>query len=186
MKRTLLANNPISGVISLGRGGLRKKIRNLYIEERVETGGGNLWGEFRRNFLSGKGLYKNALQVADVGLFTLMPFTKVPVNFLGSAITKVIPAVAMGKYAISEGVYQYKWKQFNKEYPIGKAIKSDKQKRDYEKAKIEIFAAKRQATYDAAQVATSFAIYGFAMSAVQAGAILTDGGGDPEKEKITL
>jgi SAM-dependent methyltransferase len=181
LKRTLLANNMISGAISLGRGSLRKKIRGLYQENRVEIGGPTFGSEIKRQF-SAKGLRKNTLQLLDVGLFTLMPFTKVPVNFLGSAIMKVVPGAAFAKYIVSEGIYQYKWNQFNKEYPIGVKLKSEKSKRDYEKAKIDLFFAKRQATYDAAQTVTSVAIYGFAMSAVKAGAILI-GGDDPEKEK---
>lgn len=182
LKRTLLANNVISGGISLGRGTIRKKIRGLYQENRVEIGGPSFGSELKRQF-SSKGLKKNFYQLADVGLFTLMPFTKVPVNFLGSAIMKVVPAASLVKYISSEITYQYKWNEFKKQYSIGVKLKSEKQKRDYEKAKIDLFFAKRQATYDAAQAVTSVAIYSFAMSAVKAGAILTGGGDDPEKEK---
>ena len=182
LKRTLLANNIISSTVSLGRGALRKTIRGYYQENRVEIGGANLASELKRQF-SMKGLAKNSLQLVDVALFTLMPFTKVPVNFLGSAIMKVVPGAALGKYIVSELLYQGKWHTFKKQYSIGTKIKTEKEKRDYEKAKIDLFFAKRQATYDAAQAVTSVAIYTFAMSAVKAGAVLTGGGDDPEKEK---
>jgi hypothetical protein len=52
---------------------------------------------------------------------------------------------------------------------------------EYEKAKIDLFAAKRQATYDAAQLVTSFGIYLFAQSAIASGALLV--GDDEEKQK---
>jgi hypothetical protein len=182
LKRTLLGDNMLSGVISLGRGQLRKKIRTLYTENRKQNSGSTLFGEFKREFLTGTGLYKNALQVLDVGFFTLMPFTKVPVNFLGSAIVKVVPYAAGAKYILAEGIYQYKYKKFNEKYDGIPALKTDKERRDYEKAKIDLFSAKRQATYDVAQFVTSIAIYGFAMSAVKAGAVLV-GGSDEEKEK---
>lgn len=182
LKRTLLANNIISSTVSLGRGALRKTIRGYYQENRVEVGGPTFGSELKRQF-SMKGLAKNSLQLVDVALFTLMPFTKVPVNFLGSAIMKVVPGAALGKYILSESLYQGKWHTFKKQYSIGTKIKTEKEKRDYEKAKIDLFFAKRQATYDAAQAVTSVAIYTFAMSAVKAGAILTGGGDDPEKEK---
>ena len=182
LKRTLLANNIISSTVSLGRGALRKTIRGYYQENRVEIGGADLASELKRQF-SMKGLAKNSLQLIDVALFTLMPFTKVPVNFLGSAIMKVVPGAALGKYILSESLYQGKWHTFKKQYSIGTKIKTEKEKRDYEKAKIDLFFAKRQATYDAAQAVTSVAIYTFAMSAVKAGAVLTGGGDDPEKEK---
>jgi len=183
LKRTLLGDNIISGGISLVRGKLRKKIRTMYTENRKAVGGSNLAQELRRELLTGRGLAKNTLQLVDVGLFTLMPFTKVPVNFLGSAIAKTLPVISGPKYIFAEALYQFKYKQFNEKYPGIPALTTDKQKRDYEKAKIDLFSAKRQATYDAAQFVTSLAIYGIAMSAVKAGAILTDGGGDPEKEK---
>jgi 2-polyprenyl-3-methyl-5-hydroxy-6-metoxy-1,4-benzoquinol methylase len=183
LKRTLLGDNIISGGISLLRGKLRKKIRTMYTENRKAVGGSNLAQELRRELLTGRGLAKNTLQLVDVGLFTLMPFTKVPVNFLGSAIAKTLPVISGPKYIFAEALYQFKYKQFNEKYPGIPALTTDKQKRDYEKAKIDLFSAKRQATYDAAQFVTSLAIYGIAMSAVKAGAILTDGGGDPEKEK---
>jgi SAM-dependent methyltransferase len=183
LKRTLLGDNIISGGISLLRGKLRKKIRTLYTENRKVVGGSTIAEELRREVLTGRGLIKNTLQVVDVGLFTLMPFTKVPVNFLGSAIAKTVPFLAGPKYIFAEGLYQFKYNEFNKKYPGIPPLTTDKQKRDYEKAKIDLFAAKRQATYDSAQFVTSLAIYGIAMSAVKAGAILTDGGGDPEKEK---
>jgi hypothetical protein len=183
LKRTLLGDNIISGAISLGRGKLRKSIRNLYTENRKKIGGSSLVAEARRELFSAKGLAKTSLQMLDVGLFTLMPFTKVPVNFLGSAMAKVVPVISGPKYIISEGIYQYKNNEFNKNYPIGAKLKSEKEKRDYEKAKIDLFSAKRQATYDAAQFVTSLAIYGFSMSAVAAGAILIDDNDDPEKEK---
>ena len=183
LKRTLLGDNIISGGISLLRGKLRKKIRTMYTENRKVVGGSNLAQELRRELLTVRGLGKNTLQLIDVGLFTLMPFTKVPVNFLGSAIAKTLPVISGPKYIIAEGLYQFKYNQFNEKYPGIPPLTTDKQKRDYEKAKIDLFSAKRQATYDAAQFVTSLAIYGIAMSAVKAGAILTDGGGDPEKEK---
>jgi SAM-dependent methyltransferase len=183
LKRTLLGDNIISGGISLLRGKLRKKIRTTYTENRKLVGGSTMADELRREFLTLRGLKKNTLQLVDVGLFTLMPFTKVPVNFLGSAIAKTVPVISGPKYIMAEAFYQFKYNQFNQKYPGIPALTTDKQKRDYEKAKIDLFAAKRQATYDAAQFVTSLAIYGIAMSAVKAGAILTDGGGDPEKEK---
>jgi hypothetical protein len=183
LKRTLLGDNIISGGISLVRGKLRKKIRTTYTENRKLVGGSTMADELRREFLTLRGLKKNTLQLVDVGLFTLMPFTKVPVNFLGSAIAKTVPVISGPKYIMAEALYQFKYNRFNEKYPDIPALTTDKQKRDYEKAKIDLFAAKRQATYDAAQFVTSLAIYGIAMSAVKAGAILTDGGGDPEKEK---
>jgi hypothetical protein len=180
LKRTLLGDNIISGAISAGRGAIRKKVRDLYSTNRAQTPGTGLGSEIKRQFTVG-GVSKNLLQVGDVALWTLMPFTKVPVNFLGTAIAKTVPAIASPKYLISEGIYQYKFKQFNKDYKIGKKLNNEKQRKDYELAKIDLFAAKRQATYDAAQMITSWAIYGFAMSAVKAGAILI--GGDMEKDK---
>lgn len=180
LKRTLLGDNMISGAISAGRGSIRKKIRSLYTINRAQTPGTGLGSEIKRQFTI-SGASKNILQISDVALWTLMPFTKVPVNFLGTAIAKTVPAIASPKYLVSEGIYQYKFKQFNEKYKIGTKLKSEKQRKDYELAKIDLFAAKRQATYDAAQMITSWAIYGFAMSAVKSGAILI--GGDIEKDK---
>jgi len=184
LKRTLLADNLISGGISTIRGSLRKGIKNAYIANRANTSGTGIFSEAKRQFTA-LGISKNLLQILDAGLWTLMPFTKVPVNFLGSAIAKTVPHIASAKYIFSEGYYQYKYFQFHSSDKWGKGIpklNSERKRLQYEKDKIELFAAKRQTTHDAAQMATSFAIYGFAMSAVKCGAVMASGQ-EPEKEK---
>jgi hypothetical protein len=180
LRRTLLGDNLLSGGISAGRGKIQKSVRALYAENRSRIKGEGILAEAKRQF-SVRGLGKNALQLTDIALWTLMPFTKVPVNFLGTAIAKTVPHISVAKYLFSEGVYQQRFREFNKKFPIGKKLTSDTARKQYELAKIDLFMAKRQTTYDAAQAVTSFAIYGFAMSAVTAGAILAKE--EPEKEK---
>jgi hypothetical protein len=179
LRRTLLADNIFSSFISKGRGKIRKNIRQTYVANRLGNPGQGFGAEAKRQFTM-LGIKKNAMQVSDIALWTLMPFTKVPVNFLGSALIKTMPMLAAPKYMYSEGAYQLKWKKFKTDYPIGKKLNSVKAKRDYELAKIDLFSAKRQATYDAAQMVTSFAIYSFAISAVKSGAIMIKE--EPEKE----
>ncbi len=179
LRRTLLGDNIFSSFISKSRGKIRKNVRQAYVANRLATPGQGFGAEVKRQFTL-LGLKKNAMQVGDIALWTLMPFTKVPVNFLGSAFVKTMPILAAPKYVYSEGAYQLKWRKFKKDYPIGNKLNSAKAKRDYELAKIDLFSAKRQATYDAAQMVTSFAIYSFAISAVKSGAIMIKE--EPEKE----
>jgi len=171
LKRTLLADNFISKGFSFARGGIRKKVSSLYTEISRE----------QKGLLSIQNIEKQVLQSADVLLWTLMPFSKVPANFLGSALVKTIPEFAMGKYVFSESAYQKATYDFNKKHPIGKKYVTETQKQNYEKDKIELFAKKRQATYDLAQIVTAVALRSFALSAVKAGAILL--ADDKEKNK---
>lgn len=184
LKRTLLADNVISSGISGLRGGIRKRVKELYIKNRlqkplVKTGISLIDETFRQATLSG--FKKNLYQLGDVALWTLMPFTKVPVNFLGSALAKTIPAVAVPKYLYSEISYQVANRKFDEKYPKNVQLKSERQKLEYEKAKIDLFRQKRQVTFDAAQMITSMAFYALATSIAKAGALLVPG--DDEKDK---
>ena len=180
LRRTLLGDNFLSGGISLVRGGIQKGVRTLYAENRRNVPGEGISSELKRQFTL-RGAGKNLLQLTDIALWTLMPFTKVPVNFLGAAVAKTVPHLSFPKYLFSESIYQYKFKEFNKKFPIGKKLSSDTARKQYELAKIDLFMAKRQTTYDAAQAVTSLGIYAFSMSAITAGAILAKE--EPEKEK---
>ena len=171
LKRTLLADNIISKGASLLRGATRKKISSLYKE--ISVG--------QKGLLSSENLAKQTLQVSDVLLWTLMPFTKVPANFLGSAIMKAMPGPAVIKYAVSEFMYQKALDKFNEKHKVGKKYATENEKQNYEKDKIDLFAKKRQVTYDFAQIATATALQTFALSAVKAGAILL--ADDEEKNK---
>jgi hypothetical protein len=171
LKRTLLADNFISKGFGFARGGLRKEIARLYGEISKEKYG----------LFTSKNAKKQLLQASDVLLWTLMPFSKVPANFLGSALMKVIPGAAMAKSVISGVQYNTAKNKFEAKHPIGKKYITEREKKNYEKDKIDLFAKKRQATYDVAQIATATAIQSFALSAVKSGALLL--GDDEEKNK---
>jgi len=171
LKRTLLADNFISKGFGFARGGLRKEIARLYGEISKEKYG----------LFTAKNAKKQLLQAGDVLLWTLMPFSKVPANFLGSALMKVIPGAAMAKSVISGVQYNTAKNKFEAKHPIGKKYITEREKKNYEKDKIDLFAKKRQATYDVAQIATATAIQTFALSAVKSGALLL--GDDEEKNK---
>ena len=171
LKRTLLADNFISTGFGFARGALRKEISRLYGEMSKEKGG----------IFTSKNVKKQLLQASDVLLWTLMPFSKVPANFLGSALMKVIPGAAMAKSIVSGYQYNSAKNKFETKHPIGKKYITEREKKNYEKDKIDLFAKKRQATYDVAQIATAIAIQSFALSAVKSGALLL--GDDEEKNK---
>jgi 2-polyprenyl-3-methyl-5-hydroxy-6-metoxy-1,4-benzoquinol methylase len=168
LRRVFMNDNKFSKLVAGGRGFLKKGIR--------EKGRQINRGEVGK--LSATAALKQVQQVGDVVLWAAMPFIKVPVNFLGSAIAKSIPLVSLPKYFNSERQYQKAWKEFKAKYPEGKEIKN---KKEYEKAKVDLFLKKRQVTHDSAQVMTSLEITMLSALAYASGALVV--GGEPEKEK---
>lgn len=175
LKRVLYGENPVSKLFSLLRGGTRKTIPEFYKKYRYEKS-----DKFTK--------YTNLAamriaQVTDVATWTLMPFLKVPINFLGVAMAKTIPQVSLPKWMFSEIMYRRELMKFNKisERNKGKLPRTENGLKEYEKAKINLFLKKRQATFDFAQMATSSAIYFFVKTAIESGALLP--AGDPEEEK---
>jgi hypothetical protein len=88
LRRVFMNDNAFSKLVAGGRGFLKKGIR--------EKGRQINRGEVGK--LSGTAALKQVQQVGDVVLWAAMPFIKVPVNFLGSAIAKSVPLVSLPKY----------------------------------------------------------------------------------------
>jgi hypothetical protein len=170
LKRVFMNDNGVSKMIGKGRMGLKQKVRQLGAQINK--------GEEKK--LSLAAVKKQAYQVGDVAFWTLMPFIKVPTNFLGSAISKTVPFVSMPKYVFKEFSYRRELAEFNKKYPEGKQI-SDNKKKAYETAKVDLFLKKRDLNNSAAEVITSIELSVISMMAYASGALLT--GGSPEKEK---
>ena len=172
LKRVLYGENPLSKGFGALRSFAKVKIPKLYSKYR-----------FEKNDPFTKGLVLTELrayQAADVLLWTLMPFLKVPINFLGVAMAKTIPHISVSKYIFSEIMYNRELKSFEKKYK-GKIPKGENKLKQYEKDKIELFLKKRQVNYDFAQNLTSSMIYFFVSTAFKSGALLM--GGEEEKEK---
>jgi hypothetical protein len=172
LKRVLYGENPLSKGFGALRSLAKAKIPKLYGKYR-----------FDKNDPFTKGLVLTELrayQAADVLLWTLMPFLKVPINFLGVAMAKTIPHISVSKYIFSEIMYNRELKSFEKKYK-GKIPKGESKLKQYEKDKIELFLKKRQVNYDFAQNLTSSMIYFFVSTAFKSGALLM--GGEEEKEK---
>jgi SAM-dependent methyltransferase len=170
LKRVFMNDNGVSKMIGKGRMGLKQKVRQLGAQINK--------GEEKK--LSLAAAKKQVYQVGDVAFWTLMPFIKVPTNFLGSAISKTVPFVSMPKYVFKEFSYRRELAEFNKKYPEGKKI-SDNKKKAYETAKVDLFLKKRDLNNSAAEVITSIELSVISMMAYASGALLT--GGSPEKEK---
>jgi hypothetical protein len=170
LKRVFMNDNGVSKMIGKGRMALKQKVRQIGAQINK--------GEEKK--LSLAAVEKQAYQVGDVAFWTLMPFIKVPTNFLGSAISKTVPFVSMPKYVFKEFAYRRELAQFNNKYPEGKKI-SDNKKKAYETAKVDLFLKKRDLNNSAAEVITSIELSVISMMAYASGALLT--GGTPEKEK---
>jgi hypothetical protein len=173
LKRTLLSDNPVSKFFALARGYARKKATISYKKAR--------FSENTSDKVKGY-VAQTALGLADVAVWSLMPFLKVPANFVGVAMAKVIPYVAIPKYIFSEQKRNSLQKKFEKDWK-GKVPSSAFKLKQYELDKINLFKAKRQVNHDFAQVFTSFSLYALAMSAAQSGALLLKGG-DKEEEGV--
>ena len=168
LRRVFMNDNFFSKIIGSGRGFFKKAIRER--GRKINRGEVSKFGT--------TALVKQLAQVVDVTLWAAMPFIKVPVNFLGSAIAKTNPLVSLPKYFVSEVIYDKAWREFKTKYPEGKEIKN---KKEYEKAKVDLFLKKRQVTHDSAQVVTSLEMTMLGALAYASGALVV--GGDPEKEK---
>jgi hypothetical protein len=173
LKRTLLSDNPVSKGFALARGYARKKATIAYKKAR--------FSENTSDKVKGY-VAQTALGLADVAAWSLMPFLKVPANFVGVAMAKVIPYVAVPKYLFAEYKRFNLQKKFEKDWK-GKVPSSAFKLKQYELDKINLFKAKRQLNHDFAQIFTSFSLYTLAQTAAQSGALLLKGG-DKEEEGV--
>lgn len=170
LSRVFMQDNYVSSTIGKGRKATKSKISRYYKQIQTGKSKNKLFDEVK----------KQAFQALDVTLWTLMPFTKVPVNFLGSALVKISVPAAMTKYVYQELSYQTQYKNFQKKYPAGTKLKTQAQKLQYETDRVSLFKAKRQAAYDMSQVMTAFGYQFLGSSAAFIGAYMK---GDDEKER---
>jgi len=174
LKKVFLGDNFLSKGLSAVRGKIRKNIKANY--KTIKTS---------NEIEFGKRATLGALQSADVLVWSVAPFAKVPANVIYVATQKSFPPAALAIYYGSQRTYDKKQKEFDKRYP--KAVKkfaSDSQKKAYEEAKMELTKLKRQVTYDFAQIEVSFGVAAFALSAVLAGAIIASSEPGDDKDKL--
>ena len=153
------------------------------VRKNLKSGISRRYKELQKGTAQNRGVTiaaKNLLQATDVVLWTLMPFTKVPANFFGSALVKIHPAAALTKYLYTEIKYQADYKKFNKKYKPGTKLKTNAEKVQYEKDRIALFRGKRQAGYDASQLVFSSGYQIMGQTAAFIGAYMK---GDDEKER---
>ena len=173
LSRVFMQDNFVSSGIGKGRQSIKSSVSRLYADIQR--------GKVDNKFLAQ--IKKQGLQILDVLLWTLMPFTKVPVNFIGSAMMKInIPAAGL-KYLTSEISYQGKYKKFKKDFPKGKKLEGRNAKLEFEKRRVELFKAKRQAGYDFAQIASAGFYQFVGTTAAYVGAYMK---GEDEEERETF
>jgi len=177
LRRVFMDDNFATDLMGGARGKIKKNIVENYLKSLSARGSNKTWATLK----------KFGWQGIDVATWTLSPFTRVPVNVLAAGMQKTIPPVsvlmAMDSYEKAKELEM----AFNKKY--GKnllaSLDSPSEQQKYEKARQELFEARRQSAYASSAVVTSSVIFSVGLMIALSGAIMPPAGPkDEDKRKL--
>lgn len=179
MKRVFMNDNFATKLMGGTRKSIKKGITNQYFKSLTAT------SPVSKTFAT---LGKFGFQGLDVAVWTLSPFTRVPVNVLAAGMQNTLIPVSPF-FAISSAIRLNKINaEFNKKYGsnLAATLKSDFAQTQYEKARQELFEVRRQHNYNLSAVATSAAISYIVLEMALSGALTPPAGPEDEDMRAQL
>jgi hypothetical protein len=179
MKRVFMNDNFATKLMGGTRKSIKKAITNLYFKSLTAT------SPTTKTFAT---LGKFGFQGLDVSVWTLSPFTRVPVNVLAAGMQNTLIPVSPF-FAISSAIRLNKINaEFNKKYGsnLAATLKSDFAQTQYEKARQELFEVRRQHNYNLSAVVTSAAISYIVLEMALSGALTPPAGPEDEDRRKAL
>ena len=179
MKRVFMNDNFATKLMGGTRKSIKKGITNQYFKSLTAT------SPVSKTFAT---LGKFGFQGLDVAVWTLSPFTRVPVNVLAAGMQNTLIPVSPF-FAISSAIRLNKINaEFNKKYGsnLAATLKSDFAQTQYEKARQELFEARRQHNYNLSAVVTSATISYIVLEMALSGALTPPAGPEDEDMRAQL
>lgn len=175
LRRAFLADNLFTAKIASGRAAFRKgfsirgkKIRG-YEQRFADIKTAEKAGLFQRAKLLG-------FQLADVGFWSLSPFTRVPFNVVSQAVVRSNPATVAISWWQKDSKYKKLKKEFDEKYMKDGVLKIPKDKKEeFLKDKVELFGARRRATNEISHLPASAAYTTLGLAAYTLGALIPAG-----------
>jgi hypothetical protein len=179
LKRVFMSDNFATKLMGGTRKSIKKGITSQYFKSLTAT------SPVTKTFST---LAKFGFQGLDVAVWTISPFTRVPVNVLAAGMQNTLIPVSPF-FAMYSAMRLNKINaEFNKKYGsnLAATLKSNFEQAQYEKARQELFEVRRQHNYNLSAVATSAAISYIVLEMALSGALTPPAGPEDEDRRTQL
>ena len=182
-ERRIFANdNAITDWFANVRSNIAKKEKNLYNETIRIKKAGNYGQRFTRIYPS-----KIKLALQKMGLTILSPFTRIPSNFVGTAVEKTVPGYAAVAFWAKQVALNKKILQYDELFNIdAETVLSPAKQKEQERMRAEIFKLQREASRYLTSTFQNMQVMLAVYLLLQSGAVGAPYGDDEEEKKTAI